>query len=321
MIREVFPNIYVNEIPLPKNPLKILNSYIILSEDRAMIIDTGFNLPECKEALLQGVKELNIDLTKTDVVLTHMHVDHSGLADLLWGLGSKVYIGEKDGKLLDNFRTSPEGVLLQISKAFNLAKEILDMERNEFDIVPKELFDYTSLKEGETLQIGDYIFEIIDIPGHTPGHIGLYEKKHKLFFGGDLILNEVTPNITYWNDELDSLGAFLASLKKIEEMDIEVVFSAHRSKVTNYRQRIKEIVAHHEGRLQEIKTILQPRKRTVIETASLMHWDLKYDDWDKFPLAQKWFAAGEAMSHLEHLVFLGEVERVREDNETYYLLK
>ncbi len=321
MIREVFPNIYVNEIPLPKNPLKILNSYIILSEDRAMIIDTGFNLPECKEALLQGIKELNIDPTKTDVVLTHMHVDHSGLADLLWGLGCKVYIGEKDGKLLDNYRTSPEGVLLQISKAFNLAKEIMDMERNEFDIVPKELFDYTSLKGGETLQVGDYIFEIIDIPGHTPGHIGLYEKKHKLFFGGDLILNEVTPNITYWNDELDSLGTFMASLKKVEEMDIEVVFSAHRSKVTNYRQRIKEIVAHHEGRLQEIKTILQPGKRTVIETASLMHWDLKYNDWNKFPLAQKWFAAGEAMSHLEHLVFLGEVDRIREGNETYYLLK
>lgn len=321
MVREVYPNIYVNEIPLPKNPLKTLNSYIILSDERAMIIDTGFDLPECKEALLAGVEELKIDLKQTDVVLTHMHVDHSGLADLLWKLGAKVYIGKRDGILLDNFRSHPEGVLLAISKAFNLAKEVIDMEKNEFDIVPKELFDYTPLKEGDALHVGDYVFEVIDIPGHTPGHIGLYERNHKLFFGGDLILNEVTPNITFWHDKFDSLGTFLTSLQKIEKMDIETVFSAHRSKIIDYRERIKEIRTHHDVRLQEIRDILASGQKTVIETASQMHWDLKYDDWSKFPLAQKWFAAGEAMSHLEHLVFLGEIKRVKEGRDTYYLLK
>jgi hypothetical protein len=34
-------------------------------------------------------------------------------------------------------------------------------------------------------------------PGHSPGHIGLYERKHRLFFCGDHILDRITPNNTF----------------------------------------------------------------------------------------------------------------------------
>lgn len=51
----MYPNIYCNRIPLPKNPLKSLNSYIIKSPERNLIIDTGFNQPECEAAFSDGV--------------------------------------------------------------------------------------------------------------------------------------------------------------------------------------------------------------------------------------------------------------------------
>ena len=58
MIEQIYPHIYSNPIPLPKNPLKALNSYIIVSPERNLIIDTGFNQPECIEAFFGGVAEL-----------------------------------------------------------------------------------------------------------------------------------------------------------------------------------------------------------------------------------------------------------------------
>ena len=193
MIREVYPGIFVNEIPLPKNPLKVLNSYMILSEERPLIIDTGFNLEVCKRALMEGIEELSIDLKKTDLVLTHMHMDHSGLADYLSELGCTVYIGKKDGILLNNYRTSPDLVLGQLSKVLNLNTELNVTEVEAFEIEQKAHLEYTPLKEGDALEVGPYQLKVIDIPGHSPGHIGLYEREHKLFFCGDHILNEITP--------------------------------------------------------------------------------------------------------------------------------
>lgn len=320
MIREVYPHIYLNEIPLPKNPLKVLNSYIILSEERPLILDTGFNLEVCKAALMEGVNELGIDLKKADLVLTHMHMDHSGLADHLLELGCKIYIGKKDGILLNNFRTSPDLVLGQLSKVLNLRNELSVTEVEAFDIAQKKLLDYAPLKEGDCLEIGSYKLEVIDIPGHSPGHIGLYEREHKLFFGGDHVLNEITPNITFWHYKIDSLGDFINSLQKIRQFDIDWVFPAHRSLIKDHRQRIDELIAHHQERLEEITEILRDGKKTVIETAARMHWDLRYNSWSDFPPTQKWFASGEAMAHLEHLVYKGEAQRVNLDGHYYYEL-
>ncbi len=58
------PDIYKIYVPLPNNPLKNLNSYVVKTENKNLIIDTGFNMPECYEALTEGLKELEIDIEK-----------------------------------------------------------------------------------------------------------------------------------------------------------------------------------------------------------------------------------------------------------------
>ena len=62
MIEEIRPNLFRNEIPLPKNPLKYLNSYVVRAADRNLIIDTGLNRKECLDAMEAGLRELDIDL-------------------------------------------------------------------------------------------------------------------------------------------------------------------------------------------------------------------------------------------------------------------
>ena len=62
MTEEVLANLYKIEIPLPRNPLKALNSYAIKSPERNLIIDTGWNQQECMDAMQVGLKELEIDI-------------------------------------------------------------------------------------------------------------------------------------------------------------------------------------------------------------------------------------------------------------------
>ena len=83
MIEEILPQLYRIEIPLPRNPLKALNSYYLRGSDRNLLIDTGFNQPECRAAMDEGLSELGVSMDTTDIMITHIHGDHSGLVHYL----------------------------------------------------------------------------------------------------------------------------------------------------------------------------------------------------------------------------------------------
>ena len=69
MIQQLYhnPDIYQIHVDLPDNPLKYLNSYVVKGPTRHLVIDTGFNRPECQAALCGGLRELDVDLSRTDL--------------------------------------------------------------------------------------------------------------------------------------------------------------------------------------------------------------------------------------------------------------
>ena len=89
---------YQLEIPLPNNPLRALNSYIIKGKQRNLIIDTGFNREECLDAMLSGLASLEVDLSVTDLFITHLHADHSGLISHLATGTSQVFCSRIDSE-------------------------------------------------------------------------------------------------------------------------------------------------------------------------------------------------------------------------------
>ena len=96
MTEEIRPNLFRIVVPLPDSPLKEINSYVVVSDERNLIIDTGMNRPECKEVLAAGLKEIGVDLNETDFVATHLHADHQGLISTFMTANSKAYMGELD---------------------------------------------------------------------------------------------------------------------------------------------------------------------------------------------------------------------------------
>jgi glyoxylase-like metal-dependent hydrolase (beta-lactamase superfamily II) len=82
MIEEIIPHIYKTEIPLPGNPLKSINSYVIRDSERSLIIDTGLSRKECMDAMQAALGELGVNLRNTDFFITHLHADHFALLPL-----------------------------------------------------------------------------------------------------------------------------------------------------------------------------------------------------------------------------------------------
>lgn len=322
MAVEVYPNIYQQEVALPSNPLKTVNSFFILSEDRCLVVDTGFNNEASLTALKEGMEQLNLSFDQIDLFLTHLHADHCGLAGVFQRNGARVYASEKDGSAINRMQTETYW------EAFEALAELMDLQRDQITFVdhpakkyvPDEPINYVPLAQGDTLKVGQYTFQVLEVPGHTPGHLALYEKDHGLFFGGDLILDKITPNITFWDFEVNSLKDYLDSIKKISYLPIQKVFTGHRNLVGDAHGRIGQLLVHYGERLIEVMGILEQGKTTVRDVAARMQWSIRANGWEDFPSPQKWFAAGEAMSHLEYLVHGGKAVRTLEGGKLYYQL-
>ncbi len=322
MIEEILTGLYKIEVPLPGNPLKALNSYLIRGTNRHLLIDTGFNQPECLEALNNGMDVLGIDWCEVDFYVTHLHWDHAGLLHVLANKDSKVYISEIDAGILQATWSPATWKMVNsvyLSHGYPENELVMDPMTMEDANLAGE-FTFTHVKEGDVLEYGSYSLHCVSTPGHTPGHMCLYEPNHRFLVGGDHILTHISSNITARPGIKDALGQYLESLDKVEAMDIRLVLPGHREILHDYRSRIYELKHHHMKRLDEIVALIVNSPMSAYQVASLMHWDLKYDRWELFPKAQKWFATGEAIAHLDHLALSGRIRKLSIEEGIRYQL-
>ncbi|NLF80198.1 MAG: MBL fold metallo-hydrolase [Clostridia bacterium] len=321
MIEQVLPQIYRIEIPLPHNPLQTLNSYFIRGGERNLLIDTGFNQPQCLAAQLKAKAELGFDMENTDILVTHAHSDHTGLVHRLVKPGAKVFCDAYTGANLANGLDATWHYFRELNRQSGL-QDLQLADHPGYKYAPQPLGPVTVLHDGDTLSVGDHRFRCLSTPGHAPDHLCLYEPRHKILFSGDHILGNITPNNTLWDApwtvKRDLLGEYLANLDRVATLDIAIALPGHRSLIYDCHIRIAELKLHHQQRLKDILRILGDAKMNGCQVASRMPWSMRLASWEDFPATQKMFATGEALSHLAHLVFRNILAKELIDGVVYY---
>ncbi len=326
MAEQLTKDLWRLDIPLVGNPLKNLNSYL-LTGARSLLIDTGFRQRPCLEAMERQLAEIGVDRDQLDIFCTHLHSDHTGLAPELIRPGCRIFIGKIDGPelakaadtaywealyqeyILDGFSPEETAELW----AANPAKSAAPPWREGL---------YTYLEDGEELRYGGHTLRCILTPGHTPGHMCLYDPQLKRLFSGDHVLFHITPNICRWTDVADSLGDYLNSLDKTAALDVEELYPAHRAETGNLQERIAQLKAHHARRLENaLDTVREAPGLTAYEIAGRMTWSIRCRSWEDFPLIQKFYAVGETMAHLDRLAVLGQVYNQQLQGKRRYFIQ
>ena len=302
------------DIPLVGNPLKNLNSYLLTGE-RSLLIDTGFRQQSCREAMERQLAETHVDRDRLDIFCTHLHSDHTGLAPELIRPGCRIYIGEIDSPGVKNASDPSCWKRLYgeyVRDGFTQAEmEALWGDNPAQTAAPpwREGL-YTELQDGAALHYGGRMLRCVLTPGHTPGHLCLYDPARRRLFCGDHVLFHITPNICRWQGVEDSLGDYLSSLDRTAALDTAELYPAHRAETGDLRQRTAELKAHHARRLEDtLRIVGETPGLTAYEIAGRMRWSIRCRNWADFPLAQKFFAVGEALAHLDHLEAQGRVFR------------
>ncbi|MDR3591226.1 MAG: MBL fold metallo-hydrolase [Negativicutes bacterium] len=323
MPEQILPGLYRLEIPIPHSPLKATNAYVVKGKDRNLLIDTGQNHKASLAAMRSSLAGISVDLSKTDIVLTHMHADHVGLLPFVRTDTSTVYATACDAEFINNFLTVgySRDFFYQVACRSGFSPEEarqLTSRDQGITAAVKAPLDFSFVSEGTILAVGDYRFTCIETPGHTGGHICLYEPDRKLLLSGDHIIGDISPNITFYREGGDPLGDFIASLEKTATLAVDLVLPGHRRVFTDCRSRISELLEHHRQRAREVLAILADGPATGYQVAARMTWDMVFRVWSDVPVRQKFFATGEALSHLRYLECQGLVCRCAADDQTVY---
>jgi glyoxylase-like metal-dependent hydrolase (beta-lactamase superfamily II) len=324
MIEKIASDFYRIEIPLSDIMLKFVNSYVIRDRERNLIIDTGMYNDECFKAMQTALKKLDVDLAKTDFFITHCHGDHIGLVARLIQEGSIVYVNELDTQIISKIKTgvmlSEIGAFLQMSGFPEKDPEKILPPRVKEEFRPRESLPFSFIEDGDIIERGEYRFTCVKTPGHSKGHVCLYEPDKKLLIAGDHLLKNITPGIQGRVDGENPLKEYLASLDKVYALDIDMVLPGHRDIFGNCKARIEEIREHHRQRNREVLAILQEGSKNIHEVASQMTWNVDCDSWDSFPVVQSFFATGETFAHLRYLEEAREIERKMDGQIAIYRL-
>ncbi|MHB9092716.1 MAG: MBL fold metallo-hydrolase, partial [Chloroflexota bacterium] len=254
---EVAPGIFRIEVPLPGNPLKAINSYLVRGNERDLVVDTGMRREECRAALVAGLAALDVDLAAADFFITHLHADHYGLVADLATPTSTVYFNEPDARGVSGGLRWDAFADYARRNGFPADLLLAAIQRHPgYRYSAPRPPAFHLVREGDHLAVGDYDFVCVETPGHTPGHTCLYDPAKRLFFSGDAVLEDITPNISLFADGENPLRDYLESLAKIAGLAIDLVLPGHRRVFTGLKRRVAELQAHHRARAEEALTIL-----------------------------------------------------------------
>ncbi len=173
---EILPGIHRIESDLGA---RFMCQFLLVGEDRTVLVDTGIaGTPE--EVIIPYLEEIGLSLEDVDeVIISHADVDHCGgnralkeRHPSLWfscGEPDRAYIETNQVMLAEIYRWSePYG--------FGPDEDSLDWIRRELGGDPP--ID-AGLRGGETMRLGpDRRVEILHLPGHTLGHLGIWDPKN-----------------------------------------------------------------------------------------------------------------------------------------------
>lgn len=328
---EIIPGIHKLELPIPSpnGQLDHVNVYLVGGEGDWILVDAGWNTSKAFNALEKQLGETGVgfeDITR--IIITHFHVDHYGLAGRLKEIsGAKVAMHRVEKDLVDSRYINMNELLAEIAKWLHfhgvpekelprLQKASLKATKFAVPVLPD-----MALEGGEKISAGPFDFEVLWTPGHSPGHICLYEPARKILLSGDHILPTIFSNVSLHPQSGDDpVGDYLGSLKAIARLKVELVLPAHEEVFTNLEQRIDEICRHHKERRESVLGVLKEGEKTAYEISCRIPWIVNgtAQPYEELLPLDKRLAVLSTLAHLEPLRTGGGLERIQKEGVFFY---
>ncbi|HET9076252.1 MAG TPA: MBL fold metallo-hydrolase [Acidimicrobiales bacterium] len=312
-VEEVRPGLWSIPVPIPNNPLRYVLVYAFETGRGPYLIDAGWNTDDAYGTLVAGLAQAGFDVKDVQgVLVTHIHPDHYGLAGRIReASGAWVGLHPADAALIEGRYDEPDELIERMGAMLRRegapADEIVALQNASMPlrswvwaVTPDVL-----VEDGDRPEVPGWDLTAIWTPGHSPGHICLYEAGNRLMLSGDHVLPRITPNISFHPQAgPDPLGDFLTSLRKVAAYEADEVLPAHEHRFTDLRARVAELEGHHQARFEEVIEAIRSGDTTTWAIASRMTWSRP---WEQIQGWMRRAATGETLAHLNYLQRQGVV--------------
>ena len=193
---------------------------------RDALIDSGLGVISLKQAV-DFLFEKHVT-----AVATHYHLDHIGsLGDfderIIHRLEAKQLMQQDSGERLLKSSFGEEWIQVLDDVGYSRPDELISaLPYKGYDLrayrVPTTQATAT-VEEGDVIDLGNRCFEVLHLPGHSPGSIGLWEEKSGIFFSGDAIYDG--PLLDQLEDS--SVPDYVATMKRLRDLPVRVVHAGH----------------------------------------------------------------------------------------------
>jgi glyoxylase-like metal-dependent hydrolase (beta-lactamase superfamily II) len=300
-------------LPLPFSPAHV-NVYRLGNWDDSVLVDSGFSDPTTTAIW----KRLESDSPVARVLVTHFHPDHIGQAARFEAAGATIHVPAAELEAARALHAFSGERMRESFAAFFEANGLVASSGglgggNRYrGAVPRLPQRAESLAAGALKFAPDW--EVGFASGHSPAHALLYRSEPATLVAGDILLPNITPNISVWPNapEADPLGDYLAALERLRTLpETTLVLPAHGLPYRGLHQRIEALFSHHADRLERLRAAA--KAGTALSGAGAIRLLFRPD----LEASSLLFALGEALAHLNHLWHHGEFERTRDEAGVY----
>ena len=244
------------------------NTYLVGTGKRPILLDTGIGLDVYDPLLERGLSETKGATELQEIVLTHVHQDHIGGVPNV-----RKHFGE-----------------LQVSKRAWPEKDA------DYD------FPLTYIDDGARIETDGATLCAIHTPGHAKDHLCYYLEEERALFTGDLVLGAGT---TVVPEEGGGLIDYMASLRKLLDLDLSVIYPAHGPAIREPYKKLNAYIAHRELREQQVLDALNAGLTRIPDMVQRIYTDV--------PEFLHKAAGNSVQSHLNKLKAEGVVKKEGEE--------
>ena len=293
----------------------------LLRGDPVTLVDTGPSNDSAFATLEEQLAEHRLSVRDIELVLiTHHHLDHSGLAARIKELsGAEVaaHRGTARWGLEYHQRTAEERrFTLELMATHGVPGELIAATEPFYEYITREGTEFETdrvLLDGETIEAGDRTLRVVFRPGHsTTDTLFVDDLAQEAFVGDHLLANistgaELGPTELPGDERRRALIEYLSNVRATAAMDLRRCYTGHGPTIDDHRALIEERIAFHNDRLDRIAEIVRDGSTTAFEIAQRL-WS------EEVARTQTVLAIWEVVGHLDILVNRGTVLEHVDDN-------
>jgi len=312
--------VYRIPLPLPGDALKAVNVYAITGEDGVDLIDAGMAIAQARERLTEALGQLGYGLGDIrNFFITHIHQDHYTLAaELRTTLRGLITLGEGERINMRAIRDVAAGrnepgfiEMLPAMGAAGLADQIRQFMASHW-VGPQPRLQWSDpdhwLADGAILDLRSRTLRAIHTPGHTRGHVVFHDEANPALFAGDHVLPHITPSIGFQPSITRlALRDYLDSLRLMLTLPDSRLLPAHGPVCDSTHDRVNELLAHHETRLEQTREAASAGPVSACQAAEAIPWTRRQRKLADLDVMSQLLAIGETAAHLDVLVLRGEL--------------